>query len=90
MMAAVLAEGHDNHHNAAREPEIQDLQNFLNSMGAKIIGAGTDTITIEGVEKLTPCSYRDHSGPIVTGTVMVAAAATRGNVTLAHMLIPPI
>ncbi|REE92984.1 UDP-N-acetylglucosamine 1-carboxyvinyltransferase [Paenibacillus taihuensis] len=82
MMAAVLAEGLTTLSNAAREPEIQDLQNFLNSMGAKIIGAGTDTITIEGVEKLTPCRYQVIPDRIVTGTIMVAAAATRGQVTL--------
>ncbi|CAH1213783.1 UDP-N-acetylglucosamine 1-carboxyvinyltransferase [Paenibacillus plantiphilus] len=82
MMAAVLAEGLTTISNAAREPEIQDLQRFLNTMGAKIIGAGTDTITIEGVEKLTPCRYQVIPDRIVTGTVMVAAAATRGQVTL--------
>ncbi|UVI32199.1 UDP-N-acetylglucosamine 1-carboxyvinyltransferase [Paenibacillus spongiae] len=82
MMAAVLAEGFTTISNAAREPEIQDLQRFLNTMGAKIIGAGTDTITIEGVEKLTPCRYQVIPDRIVTGTVMVAAAATRGQVTL--------
>ncbi|QHT60351.1 UDP-N-acetylglucosamine 1-carboxyvinyltransferase [Paenibacillus lycopersici] len=82
MMAAVLAEGLTTISNAAREPEIQDLQHFLNRMGAKIIGAGTDTITVEGVEKLEPCSYQVIPDRIVTGTVMVAAAATRGQVTL--------
>ncbi|MBW7473646.1 UDP-N-acetylglucosamine 1-carboxyvinyltransferase [Paenibacillus oenotherae] len=82
MMAAVLAEGLTTISNAAREPEIQDLQRFLNTMGAKIIGAGTDTITIEGVEKLAPCRYQVIPDRIVTGTVMVAAAATRGQVTL--------
>ncbi|QHW30374.1 UDP-N-acetylglucosamine 1-carboxyvinyltransferase [Paenibacillus rhizovicinus] len=82
MMAAVLAEGLTTISNAAREPEIQDLQHFLNRMGAKIIGAGTDTITVEGVERLTPCNYQVIPDRIVTGTVMVAAAATRGQVTL--------
>ncbi|MBB3109060.1 UDP-N-acetylglucosamine 1-carboxyvinyltransferase [Paenibacillus phyllosphaerae] len=82
MMAAVLADGLTTISNAAREPEIQDLQNFLNAMGAKIIGAGTDTITIEGVEKLTPCRYPVIPDRIVTGTIMVAAAATRGSVTM--------
>lgn len=84
MMAAVLAEGLTTISNAAREPEIQDLQQFLNRMGARIIGAGTDTITIEGVQKLTPCRYGVIPDRIVTGTVMVAAAATRGQVTLQH------
>ncbi|MUT66189.1 UDP-N-acetylglucosamine 1-carboxyvinyltransferase [Paenibacillus sp. NEAU-GSW1] len=82
MMAAVLAEGRTTISNAAREPEIQDLQRFLNAMGAKIIGAGTDTITIEGVQSLTPCRYKVIPDRIVAGTIMVAAAATRGQVTL--------
>ncbi|MFF2886750.1 UDP-N-acetylglucosamine 1-carboxyvinyltransferase [Paenibacillus sp. NPDC057967] len=82
MMAAVLAEGRTTLSNAAREPEIQDLQRFLNAMGAKIMGAGTDTITIDGVNRLTPCRYKVIPDRIVTGTVMVAAAATRGQVTL--------
>jgi UDP-N-acetylglucosamine 1-carboxyvinyltransferase len=82
MMAAAMAEGITNIHNAAREPEIQDLQNFLNQMGANIIGAGTSTITIEGVKKLVPCAYRIIPDRIVAGTFMVAAAVTRGNVIL--------
>lgn len=82
MMAAAMASGMTTITNAAREPEIQDLQNFLNAMGAKIIGAGTDTITIEGVSELVPCTYRIIPDRIVTGTLMIAAAATRGNVTL--------
>ncbi|MHA6484726.1 UDP-N-acetylglucosamine 1-carboxyvinyltransferase [Paenibacillus sp. strain BS8-2] len=82
MMAAVLAEGRTTLTNAAREPEIQDLQRFLNAMGAKIMGAGTDTITIDGVAKLTPCRYKVIPDRIVAGTIMVAAAATRGAVTL--------
>lgn len=85
MMAAVLAEGSTTISNAAREPEIQDLQNFLNRMGARIIGAGTDTITIEGVEKLQACTYRVIPDRIVAGTLMVAAAATRGSVTLTNV-----
>jgi UDP-N-acetylglucosamine 1-carboxyvinyltransferase len=82
MMAAAMADGISTIHNAAREPEIQDLQNFLNRMGANIIGAGTSTITIEGVKKLVPCDYRIIPDRIVAGTFMVAAAVTRGNVTL--------
>jgi UDP-N-acetylglucosamine 1-carboxyvinyltransferase len=82
MMAAVTAQGITTISNAAREPEIADLQLFLNRMGAKIIGAGTDTITIEGVERLLPCEHRVIPDRIVTGTLMVAAAATRGNITL--------
>lgn len=84
MMAAATAEGITTITNAAREPEIQDLQNFLNQMGAHIIGAGTDTITIHGVSKLHPCTYEIIPDRIVAGTVMIAAAATRGNVTLSH------
>lgn len=82
MMAAAAAEGRTTIHNAAREPEIQDLQNFLNAMGARIYGAGTDTITIDGVSKFHACVYRIIPDRIAAGTIMVAAAATRGNVTL--------
>ncbi len=82
MMAAVMAEGVTTLYNAAREPEIQDLQNFLNTMGADIIGAGTDTITISGVRSLSPCLYRIIPDRIVAGTVLVAAAVTKGGVTL--------
>jgi UDP-N-acetylglucosamine 1-carboxyvinyltransferase len=82
MMAAVKAEGITTIYNAAREPEIQDLQNFLNAIGADIIGAGTDTITIRGVETLSPCTYRIIPDRIVAGTFMVAAAATKGSITL--------
>ncbi|SDC74250.1 UDP-N-acetylglucosamine 1-carboxyvinyltransferase [Paenibacillus sp. UNCCL117] len=82
MMAAVMARGQTTITNAAREPEIQDLQNFLNAMGARIIGAGTDTITIEGVQELVPCTYRIIPDRIVAGTLMIAAAVTRGQVAL--------
>lgn len=85
MMAATKAEGLTTIYNAAREPEIQDLQNFLNSMGAKIIGAGTDTITIKGVSQLVPCHYRIIPDRIVAGTLMVAAAATRGDIRLENI-----
>ena len=85
MMAAAMAEGMTTISNAAREPEIQDLQNFLNKMGAKIIGAGTDTITIEGVSQLTPCTYRIIPDRIVAGTMMIAAAVTRGTITLENV-----
>lgn len=84
MMAATLAEGRTTITNAAREPEIQDLQHFLNAMGANIIGAGTDTITITGVSQLNPCTYEIIPDRIVAGTVMIAAAATRGSVSLTH------
>lgn len=82
MMAAALAEGTTNITNAAREPEIQDLQHFLNAMGANIMGAGTDTITIQGVARLEPCDYEIIPDRIVAGTALIAAAATRGTVTL--------
>lgn len=82
MMAAVLAQGRTTVVGAAREPEIQDLQHFLNAMGAKVSGAGTDIITIDGVLSLSGCDYEVIPDRIVSGTVMVAAAATRGEVTL--------
>lgn len=82
MMAAVLAEGRTTIVGAAREPEIQDLQHFLNEMGGRVSGAGTDIVTIEGVKSLDGCDYEVIPDRIVTGTVMVAAAATRGEVTL--------
>lgn len=85
MMAAAMAEGQTTIYNAAREPEIQDLQNYLNAMGARIFGAGTDTITIEGVDHLTPCTYPIIPDRIVAGTFMIAAAATRGSITLENV-----
>jgi len=78
MMAATLAEGETHIENAAREPEVTDLAEFLNSMGAKIDGAGTDTIHIEGVERLGGTSYRVLPDRIETGTYLVAAAITGG------------
>jgi UDP-N-acetylglucosamine 1-carboxyvinyltransferase len=80
MMAAVLAEGTTVLKNAAREPEVQDLANFLNVLGAKISGAGTDTITIEGVRALGGGKYRVVPDRIETGTYLVAAAITRGSI----------
>lgn len=83
MMAAATAEGRTVLSNAAREPEIIDLQHFLNAMGARIVGAGTDTIAIEGVQELHPAQpYRIIPDRIVAGTMMMAAALTRGNVSL--------
>ncbi len=84
MMAAVLAEGTTVITNAAREPEIQDLQHFLNAMGGNVMGAGTDTITVRGVDSLEPCDYEIIPDRIVAGTALIAAAATRGTVTLTH------
>lgn len=80
MMAAALADGTSILENAAREPEVVDLANFLNKMGAKISGAGTDTITIEGVETLQGTTYKVVPDRIETGTFLVAAAITGGKV----------
>jgi len=80
MMAATLADGVTVIENAAREPEVIDLANFLNAMGAKISGAGTDTISIEGVEKLTGTRYRVLPDRIETGTYLVAAAISGGRI----------
>ena len=80
MMAAVLAEGETVIENAAREPEVADLAGFLNAMGAKIRGAGTDTIVIEGVDALSGATYDVMPDRIETGTFLVAAAVTRGSV----------
>jgi len=80
MMAAALADGITTLENAAREPEIVDLANFLNAMGAKISGAGTDTITIEGVESLKGVRYRVLPDRIETGTFLVAAAISGGKI----------
>lgn len=82
MMAAALAEGTTVLENAAREPEVIDLANFINAMGGKVTGAGTDTITIEGVEKLTGTRYKVVPDRIETGTFLVAAAITGGKVKL--------
>ncbi|HDU8666229.1 TPA: UDP-N-acetylglucosamine 1-carboxyvinyltransferase [Proteus mirabilis] len=80
MTAAVLAEGKTIIENAAREPEIEDTANFLNTLGAKISGAGTDSITIEGVERLGGGTYQILPDRIETGTFLVAAAVSRGRV----------
>jgi UDP-N-acetylglucosamine 1-carboxyvinyltransferase len=84
MMAAVLAEGVTVLRNAAREPEIIALADVLNRMGADIKGAGTPKITIRGVEKLHPVSVSIIPDRIEAGTFMVAAALTRGDVTITH------
>ncbi|SNS49923.1 UDP-N-acetylglucosamine 1-carboxyvinyltransferase [Anaerovirgula multivorans] len=80
MMAAVLAEGQTIIENAAEEPEITDLANFLNEMGAQIKGAGTDTIKIMGVEKMVGATHTVIPDRVEAGTYMVAAAMTGGNV----------
>ena len=80
MMAATLAKGTTVIENAAREPEIVDTADFLNKMGAKISGAGSDHITIEGVECLTGCEYSVVPDRIETGTFLIAAAISGGRV----------
>lgn len=85
MMAASLAKGETVLENAAREPEIVDLATMLNKMGARIEGAGTDTIRISGVSELSPVSYRVMPDRIEAGTFMVAAAITGGDVRIANM-----
>jgi UDP-N-acetylglucosamine 1-carboxyvinyltransferase len=82
MMAAVLAEGKTVILNSAREPEVEDLANFLNVLGAKISGAGTSTIIIEGVKELGSGTYQVLPDRIETGTYLTAAAITRGKVKL--------
>lgn len=82
MMAAVTADGITVLRNAAREPEIQDLATMLRRMGAEIQGEGTDTITIRGVKELHPALHRVIPDRIETGTFMIAAAITRGNVQI--------
>lgn len=82
LMAAVLAEGTTVIKNAAREPEVIDLAHFLIQMGAKITGAGTHTIVIEGVDQLGGTEYSIMSDRIEAGTYLTAAALTRGNVTV--------
>ena len=82
MMAASLAEGLTTLTNVAKEPEISDLADFLNSMGAKISGAGTDEIRIEGVEELTGTTFKIPADRIEAGTYLVAAAVTNGKITI--------
>ena len=80
IMAAALAEGQTILENAAREPEVVDVANFVNAMGGDVQGAGTDTIIINGVERLGGCNYTVISDRIETGTFLVAAAISRGKV----------
>lgn len=86
MMAASLAEGTTILENAAEEPEIVDLANYLNKMGAKIRGAGTDTIRIDGVDKLHGADYTIIPDRIEAGTYMIAAAMTGGDVVVENVL----
>ncbi|MFN2448301.1 MAG: UDP-N-acetylglucosamine 1-carboxyvinyltransferase [Candidatus Baltobacteraceae bacterium] len=82
ILAAVLAEGMTTVRNVAMEPEVVDLANFLSAMGARISGAGSDTIFIEGVPELHGVEYEIIPDRIVTGTLLVCGAATRGDVTI--------
>ena len=86
MLAAVLAEGKTVIENAAKEPHVVDVANFLNSMGANIKGAGTDTIRIKGVEKLHGTTYSVIPDQIEAGTFMFAAACTKGDVTINNVI----
>ncbi len=86
MMAAVMAEGTTVIENAAKEPHVVDLANFLNSMGANIKGAGTDVIRIKGVSKLHGTEYVIIPDQIEAGTFMFAAAVTKGDVTVKNVI----
>ena len=88
MMAATLADGETVLENAAREPEVVDLANFLIAMGAKIKGAGTDRIVIQGVAKLHGCEYEVLPDRIEAGTFLVAGAITRGHLRLKNTYPP--
>ena len=84
-MAASLAKGRTILNNSSQEPEIVDLANILNKMGAKVIGAGTECITIEGVESLQGCDYRVMPDRIEAGTYLIAAAMTRSKITFSSI-----
>ncbi len=86
MLAAVLADGQTIIENVAKEPHIVDVANFLNSMGANIRGAGTDTIRIRGVERLHGTTYGVIPDQIEAGTFMCAAAVTRGNILIKNLI----
>ncbi len=86
IMASIFLKGTTMIYNCACEPEIEDLQNFLNSMGAKIYGAGTNVITIDGVDRLHGCSYMPYPDRIITGTYIIACAMTKGNIMLNNVV----
>ena len=86
MLAAVRAEGLTVLQNVAKEPHVVDVANFLNMMGASVKGAGTDVIRIQGRKKLHGCSYSVIPDQIETGTYMIAAAATRGDVIIKNVI----
>lgn len=85
MLAATKAEGTTVIRNAAKEPEIIDLQNFINSMGGRVAGAGSNTITIEGVESFHGSEYRVLPDRIVAGTYLAAAAITGSEITISNV-----
>lgn len=86
MMASIFLNGKTTIINAAKEPEIVDLQNFLNSMGAKIKGAGTNKIVITGVKDIKGIEYKPIPDRIVTGTYLIAGAITKSNITLKNVI----
>jgi len=86
MLAAAMAEGNTIIENAAKEPHIVDVANFLNSMGANIKGAGTDVIRIKGVDRLRKTEYSIIPDQIEAGTFMLAAAATKGDITVKNVI----
>ena len=86
MIAATMAEGTTVLENVAKEPHVVDVANFLNSMGADIQGAGTDVIRIKGVNELVGCNYSVIPDQIEAGTFMIAAAATKGDVTITNII----
>jgi UDP-N-acetylglucosamine 1-carboxyvinyltransferase len=86
MMAAALARGRTTLENAAREPEVEELGRVLNKMGAKVQGAGTSLVTVEGVDELHPIEHAVIPDRIEAGTLLVAAAITRGNVLVRDCL----
>ena len=86
MMAAALAKGTTRIFNAAKEPEIVDLQNFINAMGGKVSGAGSGKIVVEGVAKLHGCEYAPIPDRIVAGTLLIAGAVCGGNVCITNAI----
>lgn len=86
MIAATMAEGITVLENVAKEPHVVDVANFLNSMGADVKGAGTDVIRVKGVKEMSGCDYSVIPDQIEAGTFMIAAAATRGDVTITNVI----
>ena len=86
MIAATMAEGTTILENVAKEPHVVDVANFLNTMGADVKGAGTDVIRVKGVKKLIGCNYSVIPDQIEAGTFMIAAAATKGDITIKNVI----